>query len=128
MFWQTTQGITIEVASKYEEIHSKPVYKKYVHSYHINIINDTPHSIQLLRRHWFIYDSDNSVREVEGSGVVGEQPIIRSGDKYSYSSWSPLHTAIGKMNGYFTMMNIDTDEMLKVVIPDFNLVANHKLN
>ena len=128
MIWKTTKGVTIEVQSRYEDEHSKPSYKKFVHSYHINIINDTASDIQLLRRHWYIHDSDNTIREVEGSGVIGEQPVIRLGQSHSYMSWSPLQTSIGKMHGYFTMKDLSTDQLFKVEIPEFPLVAVHKLN
>lgn len=128
MIWQTTQGITIEVSSKYEAVHSKPSNGRYVHSYQINIINDTQQAVQLLRRHWYIYDADSTMREVEGMGVIGEQPIIRPGHNHSYTSWSPIHTAIGKMKGYYTMMIVETGETFKVEIPEFKLIAEHKLN
>ncbi len=128
MIWQTTKGITIQVVSEYSQEHSKPSYKKFVHSYHINIINDSEHTVQLLRRHWYIHDSDQTIREVEGSGVIGEQPIIRSGDNHTYLSWSALHTTIGKMHGNYTMINLDTNEKFTVEIPEFPLVADHKLN
>lgn len=128
MIWQTTKGITIEVSSAYSNEHSKPSYKKFVHSYQINIINDSEHDIKLLRRHWYIHDSDQTIREVEGSGVIGQQPIIRRGNNHSYSSWSALHTAIGKMHGHYTMINLETNEEFQVKIPEFPLVAKHKLN
>ena len=128
MVWHTTKGITVQVESKYEVEHSKPAYKKFVHSYRINIINDTEDTVQLLRRHWYIYDADATVREVEGSGVIGEQPVIRPGQSHSYTSWSPIHTAIGKMKGTYEMINLDTDERFDVIVPEFQLVADHKLN
>lgn len=128
MNWQTTNGITVEVATRYNELHSKPSSNIYVHSYHINIINDTMYPMQLLRRHWYIYDSNTTVREVEGDGVIGVQPIIKPGQSYDYSSFSPISTAIGKMNGYFSMVNLETKEMFKAIVPNFPLIANHKLN
>ena len=128
MNWKTTKGITIQVVNRYESEHSKPSYKKYVHSYHINIINDSANDVQLLRRHWYIHDSDHTVREVEGSGVIGEQPIIRSGQNHTYMSWSVLHTSIGKMHGYYSMIDVQTNMKFKVEIPEFPLVADHKLN
>lgn len=128
MVWATTKGITVEVRTSYEAEHSNPTYKKYVHRYRITIINDTDQSVQLLNRHWFIYDSDNTIREVKGNGVIGVQPVIRPGDYHEYTSWTPLHTAIGKMKGYYTMVNLDIDEEFKVLVPEFKLVAPHKLN
>ena len=128
MIWQTTNGITIEIASRYEVEHSKPSYKKYVHSYQINIINDNEHAVQLLRRHWYIHDSDQTIREVEGSGVIGVQPIIKPRGNHTYMSWSVLHTDIGKMHGNYTMLNLETNQEYVVQIQEFPLVANHKLN
>ena len=128
MIWKTTNGITIEIASRYEKGHSKPSLKKHVHSYHVNIINKNEHATQLLRRQWFIHDSDQTIREVEGDGVIGVQPIIRPGGNHNYMSWSVLQTAIGKMHGNYTMLNLETKEEYIVEIPEFRLVADHKLN
>ena len=128
MIWQTTNGITIEIASRYEAEHSKSLLKKYVHSYQVNVINDNEHAVQLLRRHWFIHDSDQTIREVEGSGVIGVQPIIRPGGNHTYMSWSVLHTALGKMHGNYTMLNLDSNKEYVVKIPEFPLVADHILN
>jgi len=110
MIWKTTKGITIQVVSQYAAEHSKPSYKKFVHGYHVNIINDSENTVQLLRRHWYIHDSDQTIREVEGSGVIGVQPVIRPGENHTYQSWSALHTAIGKMHGHYTMKDLATDQ------------------
>ncbi len=128
MIWQTTNGITIEIASRFEEGHSQPTNKKFVHSYQVNIINDNDHAVQLLRRHWFIHDSDQTIREVEGDGVIGVQPIIKPEGNHTYMSWSVLQTAIGKMSGNYSMLNLETQKEYKVEIPEFPLVANFKLN
>lgn len=128
MVWQTTKGITVQVRTRYESAHSNPEYKKYVHRYHITIINDADETVQLLRRHWYIYDADTTVREVKGNGVIGLQPVIRPGQYHEYTSWTPLHTAIGKMKGYYVMIKPDTQEEFKVIVPEFKLVAPHKLN
>jgi len=128
MIWQTTKGITIQIISEYSSEHSKPTYKKFVHRYHVNIINDSENSVQLLRRHWYIHDSDQTIREVEGSGVIGIQPVIHRGDNHTYMSWSALRTSIGKMHGNYTMLDLETNEEFTVEIPEFALVADHKLN
>lgn len=128
MVKQTTKGITIQIISEYSNEHSKPSHKKFVHSYQVNIINNSTNTVQLLSRHWFIYDSDQTIREVEGKGVIGEQPVINPGNNHTYMSWSALHTSIGKMHGNYTMMDLETNEVFVVQIPEFPLVADHKLN
>ena len=80
-------------------------------------------AVQLLRRHWFIYDSGNSVREVEGEGVIGQTPIIPPGESFNYNSWTEMKTTIGKMYGYYTMQRITDGAMIEAEIPEFHLIA-----
>ncbi|MDH3648348.1 MAG: ApaG domain, partial [Saprospiraceae bacterium] len=85
-------------------------------------------SVQLLKKHWFIFDSSGKVKEVEGDGVIGKQPILEPGQSHEYSSWCPLATAVGKMHGYYTMMRLDDRSLFQVGIPAFDLIAPFKLN
>lgn len=123
-----TQGISVSVKSRYEDKHSAPEQRKYVHSYFITIENRSNHTVQLLSRHWVIMDSSLIKREVQGEGVIGKQPILAPGESHSYSSWCPLQTDIGKMSGSYTMLNLDTDEEFEVSVPEFKLVSQEKLN
>ena len=124
----TTHGIKINVLSKYEASHSNAAEQRYVFSYHIEIINESNFTIQLLRRHWFIYDSNSLKREVEGDGVVGEQPVLRPGENHRYTSWCPFNSDIGMMKGYFTMQKELTDEIIQVKVPSFTMCTKPKLN
>jgi ApaG protein len=82
----------------------------------------------LLRRHWYIWDSNLIRREVEGEGVVGQLPIIESGEMYTYISGCPLLTEMGKMKGYYVFRNQDTLEEIEVPIPEFQFIAPQKNN
>ncbi len=124
----TTHGITISVDKTYQETYSNPLKNQFVFTYNIHIENNSDHTVQLLRRHWYIHDSNGIKREVEGEGVIGEQPILHPGDSHQYSSWSPLLSEIGKMFGTFLMERKKDKRRFKVNIPEFQLVATSKLN
>lgn len=125
---QTTKGIKINVQATFQPLYSKPILGQFVFSYHISIENQSRDTIQLLRRHWLITDSLGAVREVEGKGVIGVQPILAPGDTHTYDSWCPLTTAIGHMEGDFLMLNTATQETFKAQVPRFHLVSPVVLN
>ena len=120
---QITQGIEISIQPDYQEQYSNPIQEKYVYAYHVTIRNTGRSTVQLLRRHWFIYDSGNQLREVEGEGVIGQTPVIRPGERFEYNSWTEMRTTIGKMYGYYTMQRITDGAMIEAEIPEFQLVA-----
>ncbi len=120
---QITQGIEISIQPAYQEQYSNPTQEKYVYAYHVTIRNAGQATVQLLRRHWFIYDSGNQLREVEGEGVIGQTPVIRPGESFEYNSWTEMQTTIGKMYGYYTMLRKADGAMIEVEIPEFHLVA-----
>lgn len=124
----TTHGIKINVRSRYEPSHSNTAEQRFVFSYLIEIINESDLTVQLLRRHWYIQSSNCIKREVEGEGVVGEQPVLRPGETHKYSSWCPISSDIGLMKGYFTMQKDVDDELIHVTVPPFTLCASPKLN
>ncbi|MEL6986339.1 MAG: Co2+/Mg2+ efflux protein ApaG [Bacteroidota bacterium] len=124
----TTKGISISVESFYNEKHSDPNKGQFVHSYQVSIVNNSKHTVQLIRRHWIIVDSLGPIREVEGEGVIGEQPVLSPGGKHEYTSWCPMKTEIGKMSGTYQMYNLDLEEAFFVTIPEFRLIANARLN
>jgi len=123
-----TNGIKVSVTSRYEEQHSHPAHGNHVHSYHIIIENNSDETVQLLTRHWIIMDSELNIKEVRGEGVIGEQPVISPGESHSYSSWTPLKTAIGKMSGSYQMRKLSNHEMFDVRVPVFVLSTDEIRN
>lgn len=123
-----TQGIRISVQSRFEPNFTNPLGGPYLFAYFITIANENDYPVQLLRRHWYIWDSNGSKREVEGRGVVGIQPLIESGDKYSYNSACDLQSNRGKMHGSYEMRRMDTKELFTVVVPEFMMEVPYSLN
>lgn len=124
---QITAGIKVEVESRYLASRSKPLEQYFVFPYHIRISNESDRPAKLISRHWFITDGFGTVREVEGDGVVGEQPYLLPGEQFEYTSWSSLVTPTGMMMGSFRMID-DLAQSFKVVIPSFTLVVPDLLN
>lgn len=121
----TIPNIVVKPIARYEHKHSSPAHDKYVHSYHIIIENHSNTTVQLVSRHWFIVDGVGRMREVQGVGVIGKQPVINPGNVFEYDSWSPITTPIGRMYGTFTMLNLETQKIFDVEIPTFPLNATH---
>lgn len=128
MVTKVTDGVKVSVITEYMPEYSSPVQFHYVFSYRIRIENHSEYTVQLLRRHWLIYDAHSSVREVEGEGVVGQQPILESGDHYEYVSGCNLKSGIGKMIGTYTMERIFDGSHFEVHIPEFTMVVPYRLN
>jgi ApaG protein len=84
--------------------------------------------VQLLRRHWHIFDTNGEVRQVEGEGVVGQQPVLEPGESHQYISGCNLKTTIGKMTGTYLMERIIDGKKIKVKIPEFTMIVPFKLN
>jgi ApaG protein len=106
---------------------SDPNDRRYVFAYQIEIENRGSRTVKLLSRHWWITDAFQSVREVEGEGVVGQQPIIEPGQVFSYSSWCVIPTPTGWMRGTYSMVS-SGGESLEVSIPAFSLAMPAALN
>lgn len=123
-----TEGIKVSVESFFQSTYSKPEEPRYVFAYRVTIENLGTQTVQLLRRHWIIFDSIGAVREIEGEGVIGKQPTLKPGDTHQYMSWCPLTTGMGKMHGTFLMIRKPGSEEFYVNIPEFELVAPFKLN
>lgn len=123
-----TSGISITVDCSYEDRFSNPDNALFMFSYRIEIKNKNGFPIQLLRRHWHIIDSSTHSRDIEGEGVIGEQPIILPGESFSYRSSCDFTTDTGKMCGHYLMENLETNVQFKVEIPEFMLMVPHKLN
>jgi ApaG protein len=105
MAYQITEGVGIRVEVFYRPEQSNPMYAEFLFAYRISIENLSEYPVQLISRHWDIIDSNNTHRSVDGEGVVGEQPIIMPGDVFRYISAAHLFTDMGKMYGYYTMLN-----------------------
>ncbi len=128
MVQQVTEGVSISVETYYQPAQSNPLSSEYLFAYRITIDNLGTVPVKLLSRHWHIFDSNGSMREVEGEGVVGQQPIILPGDNYQYVSACNLRTDMGKMYGSYQMENMYTKKMINVAIPEFQLITPFKMN
>jgi ApaG protein len=99
--------IRVEVETNYLPDQSDPGGKRYVFAYTITIRNEGDEAAKLLRRHWLITDADGKVQEVHGDGVVGEQPHLKPGQGFRYSSGAILETPVGSMQGSYSMLSDD---------------------
>jgi ApaG protein len=108
----------------YSDIHSN----NYAFSYHITIENTGDYTVQLLRRHWYIYNGNGTMTEVEGEGVIGQQPILEPGEKHSYTSGCNLPTNMGKMCGKYLMVRLFDQKQFYVTIPEMTMIVPHLLN
>jgi ApaG protein len=124
----TTRGIRIEVESEYEPDRSSPFESYYFFSYRVRISNLGEESAQLLSRVWIITDSDGEVQTVEGPGVVGETPILAPGASFEYTSFCPLKTAVGAMQGHYEMLVVATGETFAAEIAPFTLAVPGSVN
>ncbi|MFN8252032.1 MAG: Co2+/Mg2+ efflux protein ApaG [Ferruginibacter sp.] len=128
MVSKISQGIKVSVETFYQPDYSNPVNNEFMFAYKIIIENHNTYPVKLLSRHWFIYDSNGSLREVEGEGVVGVQPQINPGEQYQYISGCNLRTEMGKMHGTYLMENATNKKTFTVVIPSFQMTCPAKLN
>ncbi len=128
MSQQVTEGVSIMVETFYQPAQSNPVRYEHLFAYRITIENLTIYPVKLLSRHWHIKDSNGTHREVEGEGVVGQQPVIQPGDIYQYTSAVNIYSEIGKMYGSYLMENLFNKKKLNIVIPEFKLIVPSKLN
>lgn len=124
----TTKGIKISVKVRYQTSQSRPVHNQYVFAYQVTIENKSEDTVQLLRRHWYIFDSCGMRREVEGDGVIGKQPILRPGESHQYTSWCPLFSGFGKMHGTYLMQQQNDSSTFEVGVPVFHMIAPSKMN
>lgn len=112
--------IAVRTRTQYLEEQSRPDQDHYVFTYTITITNTGTVPAQLISRHWIITDSNHRVEEVRGLGVVGEQPLLRPGEAYEYTSGSALATPVGTMRGSYQMVAEDGTRF-DAPIPEFTL-------
>lgn len=123
----TTRGVEIEVESAYDGERSAPQESYYFFAYRVRITNRGDSRVQLLSRRWVITDSDGEVQEVEGPGVVGQQPVLAPGQSFEYTSFCPLRTPLGWMVGTYRMQRADGEDF-DAEIPRFALTVPHAVN
>lgn len=123
-----SEGVEVSVETFYQQDYSNPLQSEYMFAYRITIENHNSFPVRLQSRHWHIFDSNGSYREVEGDGVVGMQPVINPGDEYQYVSGCNLHTEMGRMHGTYLMENMENQQLFDVNIPAFEMVTPFKFN
>jgi len=128
MIAQITQGVKVSVETEYQPSYSSPSQYHYVFTYRITIENQSDFTIQLMRRQWYIHDAGFQPREVEGEGVVGQQPVLEPGQSHQYVSGCNLKSGIGKMVGTYLMERVVDGTTFRVNIPEFTMVAPLRLN
>jgi ApaG protein len=122
-----TNGIRVTVSSAYIPAQSAPKARRYVFAYTVRISNEGSEAAQLKSRHWIITDGNGKVEEVRGPGVVGEQPMLRPGEHFEYTSGCVLETPRGSMEGTYQMVQADGTEFDATIAP-FALVLPYSLN
>src|SRR5271156_2774503 len=115
-----TRGIAVSVVPTYLEADSSPSNSQYLWAYRVIIENQGRETAQLLSRHWMITNARGELTEVKGLGVVGEQPLLKPGESYSYTSGAPLNTPWGMMGGSYEMES-DRGGRFSIEIPTFSL-------
>jgi ApaG protein len=115
-----TNGIIVRVRPIFIDGESSPEEDKFLWAYHVEIENRGAHTVQLMTRHWKITDSDGRLQEVRGEGVVGQQPVLRPGASFEYTSGCPLNTPSGLMQGAYRFED-ETGASLEAIIPLFAL-------
>src|ERR1700728_4578876 len=115
-----TLGIAVTVEPAYLEANSSPGKSQYFWAYRVTIENQGRETVQLRSRHWMITNARGELTEVKGPGVVGEQPVLRPGESYQYTSGAPLNTPSGMMGGAYQMES-ESGERFDIEIPTFSL-------
>ncbi|WP_291399766.1 Co2+/Mg2+ efflux protein ApaG [Daejeonella sp.] len=128
MVTKITEGVKVSVETIYQPEYSNPVNEHFMFAYRVKIENMGDYTVQLMSRKWSIFDSNGTKRQVEGEGVVGQQPIIEPGENHEYVSGCNLKTDIGTMKGSYEMIRVVDGQKFQVKIPEFQLIALYKLN
>jgi len=123
LYHAVTHGVRVTVRPRYLVEQSRPAERHFMFAYSVRIENVSPVTVQLLTRHWFIYDSAVGESEVQGDGVVGEQPVLAPGGVFEYQSFCPLRSPQGTMHGTYRFRRDDGAEF-DTTIPRFDLDAD----
>ncbi|PIU17185.1 MAG: Co2+/Mg2+ efflux protein ApaG [Gallionellales bacterium CG_4_9_14_0_8_um_filter_59_50] len=119
--------VHVAVQVRYLPDQSDEADNRYVFAYTITVTNQGEHPVQLLSRHWIITDANQHVQEVKGKGVVGEQPVIKPGQGFEYTSGTVLATQVGTMSGSYRMQVVEGGEF-DVAVPQFVLSVPRTLH
>jgi len=122
-----TRGLRVLVRSEFVPERSNPGRNEYFFAYRIRITNEGEFTVQLMARHWVITDALGHIEEVEGPGVVGEQPVLAPGEAFEYTSACPLPTPFGSMQGTYQMVTDSGDEFDAEIAP-FALAEPNAIN
>lgn len=122
----TTRSIRVSVRAFYLADQSEPERSHFVWAYRVAIANEGQETVQLLKRTWQITDGLGRTQQVQGEGVVGEQPVLEPGQSFEYTSGTPLGTPSGFMRGAYHMVVTATGEAFDVSIPAFSLDSPHQ--
>lgn len=128
MVTQITRGIKISALTSFEGTFFKNYKIHFAFSYEITIENHSKDSVQLISRHWEIFDSLNDIEIVDGEGVIGQKPVLKPGETHTYSSGCLLSSPFGAMRGYFNMINFTSTRTFRVIVPTFRLSAPFAIN
>jgi ApaG protein len=128
MVSKISEGVEISVETFYQPDYSNPANSEFMFAYRITLENHNNFTVKLLRRHWFIFDSNGQNREVEGEGVVGAQPVLLPRKQFQYVSGCNLRTEMGRMYGTYLMENQNNKSTFSVKIPPFEMIAPSKMN
>jgi ApaG protein len=123
-----TQGVKVSVETFYQQDYSLPHQHEYMFAYRITLENHNPFTVQLLRRQWYIFDSIGDYRQVEGEGVIGQQPVLKPGETFQYVSGCNLKSEMGKMWGHYSMLDLSSNKPFRADIPEFQMIAPMKLS
>ena len=123
----TTRGIRIQVKATYLSDRSSPRDSQYLFAYQVRISNVGTDAAQLVSREWIITSAEGDVERVKGPGVVGEQPVLQPGGSFEYTSYCPLKTAVGSMQGSYQMVTADGEKFDAQIAP-FTLAVPNALN
>jgi ApaG protein len=116
----TTRNIRVRVQAQYDPSRSNPAQSQWFFLYTVNITNEGQDTVKLISRHWVITDGMGKVEEVQGPGVVGNQPVLAPGQKFEYTSGCPLTTPFGSMHGTYQMIK-QGEEQFDIEIAPFTL-------
>ena len=124
---ETTRGIRILVRAHYASEHSDPAQQLWRFFYTVRITNESTDTVQLISRHWIITDAADHIEEIKGLGVVGQQPELKPGDAFEYTSNCPLRTPFGIMHGTYQMVT-NTGIQFDATIAPFTLSGPYTLH
>ncbi|MEM1257093.1 MAG: Co2+/Mg2+ efflux protein ApaG [Bacteroidota bacterium] len=128
MITQVTKGIKVSVQTTFEGTFFKNYKMHYAFGYTITIENQSKDTVQLISRHWDVFDSLKELETIDGEGVIGNKPVIKPGKSHTYSSGCLLASPIGAMKGHFNMAQFAAAESIEVEVPTFKLAAPFALN